>query len=409
MRLAKRTEAAMLFEKDLDSELVEIGIIKGIELFEELTGGTSEKEILDLYPQPYKIKAICVAKEIIDQKLGIEISKQEISKILTSLQFEPIWKNKSLLVKIPSFRANDIEAPEDLIEEIARLYGYHNFPGILMSGIIPDQPEDVPFAFEDKIKNILKGYGACEVYTLSLVAFNQTAEKSLKLKNPLGKESEYLRSTLMFSLAEAAKANAGEKEPFHLFEIANVYLPQTGNLPLEKMTLAGILANTGYREAKGVVESLLAELNIKADYLLEDLGGYLPSHRVSIKTSGGAIGSLGTLAENGFIYYEFDLEILRKIEGKLNSYQPIPQNPPQIEDLTLTFPEKTKIGEVIQAIYNVQFTINKVELRDIYQDSYTFRIWYQDPSKNLTDKEVEKIRNKILQVVKAKYGGYLKN
>ncbi len=111
---------------------------------------------------------------------------------------------------------------------------------------------------------------------------------------------------------------------------------------------------------------------------------------------------------DNIFYAEIDLE---EILGKEKKYltKLWPKYPPQIEDITLSFPEKTKIGDIIRTIKSTNQLINKVELTVIYKDNYTFRIWYQDPSKNLTDKEVEKIRNNILQVIKAKYGGYLKN
>jgi len=114
--------------------------------------------------------------------------------------------------------------------------------------------------------------------------------------------------------------------------------------------------------------------------------------------------------ENGnLIYYEFDTARLKSLSQDFVKYISITQYPPQIEDVTISFPEKTKIGEVIKLITDNSKLITNIELKDIYKDNYTFRIWYQDPSKNLTDKEVEKIRTKILEEVKRKFGGTIKN
>ncbi|MDP2860760.1 MAG: hypothetical protein Q8N98_03530, partial [bacterium] len=344
-----------------------------------------------------------------NNKLGIGIVKKNILDILYPLGFTCSWEKNILKVSIPSFRANDIEIPEDIVEEIARIYGYHNFPSVLMSGVIPDKPKDSPFEFEDKIKNVLKGYGGCEVYTLSLVSKKETEENSLKLKNPLGPESEYLRTTLIHSLKGAAKDNSGEKEPFHIFEIANVYLPKANSLPDEKMTLAGIFANTNYREGKGIIESLLDELNIKAEFVQEELKDFIPGQRIVIKVNGKTVGQFGNLENENFIYYEFDVKTLDKLSKNIKKYVPIPQYPPQIEDITLSFPEKTRIGDVITQFTDHSSLITNVELRDIYKDNYTFRIWYQDPTKNLTDKEVEEIRGTILKQLKNKFGATLNN
>jgi len=409
MKLAKRSEAAMLFEKGIDSEQIKTAILRGINMFIKLTKGTPENEILDLYPAPYKGKAVKVSLEEINNKLGIKIPKREVSDILYPLGFNPFWEKNVLNVKIPSFRANDMEIPEDIIEEIARIYGYHNLPSQVMPGVIPDKPKDSPFPFEDKVKNILKGYGGCEVYTLSLVSKAETEENSLKLKNPLGPESEYLRTTLIYSLKEAAKENLKDKEAFHIFEMANVYIPKSNDLPDERMTLAGIFANTQFREGKGIIEFLLYELNIKAKFVQEELKNFIPGQRVAIKVNGKVVGQLGNLEDENLIYYEFDVETLYKLSKNTKKYTPIPQNPPQIEDITLSFPPKTRIGDVLALFTDHCPLITKLELRDIFKDNYTFRIWYQDPNKNLTDAEVTVVRNKILATVKQKFGGILKS
>lgn len=408
MTLAQRTEAAMLFEKGLDSELVKTATLRALELFEKITKGKAEKEILDLYPNPYQGKKVSLDFDLIKQKLGLEIPKTKVVKILNSLSFETFERGKNLEIQIPSFRARDINIPEDILEEIARIYGYHNLPSQLMAGRIPDPLPDTPFDFEQKVKNILKSYGANEVYTLSLVSQNQTTANSLKLKNPLGTESEFLRTTLMFSLISAAKKNLGNKDPFHLFEMANIYLPRKSDLPEEKMMLAGIFANTQYREAKGIIESFLEELNISSDLIPEDARYFLPKQRLSLKTNGNQLGQFGTLEQNGLIYYEFNVDFLRKA-GRSVSYKPIPKNPPQIEDLTLIFPAKTKIGEVIKTISSIRYPVAKVELKDIYNNAYTFRIWYQHPDKTLSDAEVRVIRKKVLTTVKQKFGGIPKD
>ena len=407
MSLAQRTEAATLFEKGLDPELVTDGIGRGIELFVKLTGGKAEKEILDIYPNPYKAKKVTTDIDFIASRLGTGVEKEKISQILRSLGFETAWRGKILEVLVPSFRAGDIEIPEDVVEEIARLYGYHNLPSELMQGALPEPLKDAPFGFEEKVKNILKGYGGVEVYTFSLVALEE-APTGLKLKNPLGKESEYLRTSLMPSLLTAARQNAGEKEPFHLFEMANVYLPKKGDLPDEKMTLGGIFANSSYREAKGVVEGLVGELNVKSEIFSEDAAHYLPNRHIYLKVKGKILGEFGELSQ-GYLYYEFDAEALREAYREIESFKPIPKYPAQIEDLTFSFPSRTKIGEVIDYVFSSNKSVAKMELGDIYNENYTFRLWYQHPDKTLTDIEVEKVRNQLTKGLKNKFGAIVKS
>ena len=411
MALAQRTEAAELFEKGLDCELVTVGIQRAIALFRKLTGGVPAAKILDLYPNPYKQKVVSCSLNFINERLGIGLPKSEISKTLTPLGFSCKWSGNNLNVLIPSWRAKDVTIPEDIIEEVARIYGYHNLPSLLMTGAIPDPLPNSPFELEIKVKSILKSHGGVEVYTSSLVAKELVKDSALRLRNALGNDSEYLRTTLMPSLIAGAGENLGEKEAFHLFEMANVYLPRKGLLPKERMMLAGIFSGYSYRKAKGVIETLLTQLNIKTSFEPEDSQNFVPSQRNIIKAQGENLGIFGVLENSDliyYIYYEFAVPLLRKYSKAFAPYKPISKYPPQIEDLTLVFPEKTKMGEVIKSIYNLQFTIYKIELKDIYKDAYTFRIWYQHPSKTLSNPEIEKIRTRILEELKQKFGGRLK-
>lgn len=408
MKLAHRTAAAVLFEKGLDPELVRVALERGIELFVKLTQGKAEKEILNLYPNPYKARVIKINKEFIQARLGVNLESKQVVSILTSLGFEVKTKGENYEIKVPSYRAGDVEIPEDLVEEVARIYGYHNLPSEIMTGKIPDPLINPPFTFEQKIKYLLKGLGGVEVYTLSLVPKEETSSNSLKLRNPLGKDSEYLRTTLLPSLTKAAQENLGLKEKFHLFEMANIYLPRKNDLPEERMILGGILSDYSYREAKGLVEGMLASLNLKSQEISEDKIYFVPSQRIVFRAAGEIVGEVGILETNNFIYYEFGVEKLRKLGKWIGSYTPIPKYPAQIEDLTFSLPGKTKIGEVLSLINKVESLISKVELKDVYNDAYTFRIWYQHPTKTLTDKEVEETRNKVITAINKNFGGKFK-
>ena len=408
MNLAQRTEAAILFEKDLDPELVSLGIRRGIDLFAELTEGKPEDKILDIYPKPYKAKKIATTHSFIEQRLGVKLSKNDISKYLNLLDFETMWKGDTIEAMVPSYRAKDMFLAEDLLEEVARLYGYHNLPSKLMTGQIPSSVPNAPFKLEDKIKDLLSGWGGIETYTLSMVSEKAVKSGALKLKNPLGKDSSYMRTSLMPSLIKAAKDNAGEKEPFHIFEIANIYPPRKNMLPDEKMMLAGIFANTKYRKAKGVIEALLEKLNTKVEFIVEDGDGFSASKRITIKANNKNIGQLGTL-DAGPIYYEFEINLLKKASTEVATYIPIPKYPAQIEDLTLILPPKTKVGDIVIDIKSSHDNLVNAELAGIYKNAFTFRLWYQNPERTLENNEVEIIRAKVVKSLNEKFGARLKN
>ena len=423
MSLAHITEAVSLFEKGLDPELVETTIKRGIDLFVEIGSGEPENVILDIYPKPYKSKTVKTDLVFINERLGIELREKEISEILEPLGFKTKWQGENLEVTIPSWRSQDLEISEDIVEEVARIYGYHNLPSQLMTGPIPDPLPNAPFEFEIKVKQLLKGWGGTEVYTLSLVSKDKVAladTRALRLKNPLGTESEYLRISLAPSLIWAAKQNLAQKQPFHLFrdsesrnkfhlfEMSNVYLPRKGELPEEKMMLAGIFHLYTYEQAKGIIESLMDELHISPDYKPEDKPGFIKNQVLAIFNKNNLLGMFGVVQNERFIYYELNLETLRESSPPYVPYKPIPKYPPQIEDLTLVLAPRSKLGDVIETILNTDKHVIKAELIDSYEETRTLRITYQSSKKTLTNQEVKDIRNRVEKSIRQKFNIKLK-
>ena len=408
MGLEIRSQAAILNEKGVDPELGLIALNRAVTLFKRLSKAKIGSQLTDIYPAPYVPRIVKTTTSFIYERLGVNIDKKQIKSILSGLEFKANWRENNLDVIVPSFRANDVSVPEDIIEEVARIYGYHKFPSKLMQGFLPEKIPDSPFQFENNIKNILRGFGGVEIYTSSLVTEEFVDKGALKLTNPLGKDAEYLRTSLLSSLIETANKNAGEREPYHLFEVANIYQPAgRQGLPHEKMTLAGIFVNYNFRKSKGIIESYLEELNIKFQFEQEDSAHFLPSKRIKILAGKTYLGLLGVLENNNYIYYEFDTEQLETASSSYKTFKQIPKYPAQIEDITLILPSRTRVGDVISTISSVSKFLNNIELTDVYNDNYTFRIWYQHPEKTFNDSEVKEIRNNFIQEVNKKFGAVL--
>lgn len=408
MSLAQRSEAAVLFEKGLDEELVKPAILSAIFLIEKLSNGKAEKEIIDIYKKPYIEKFISTDTRALEKIIGIGIEKIDITNYLKALGFEVFWNKDNLKVKIPSFRANDINIPEDIAEEIARIYGYQNIPSEIMSGKIPNPIINNSFEIENKIKNILVSLGSYEVYNTSLVSRDYVDDKAILIKNPLGEDSKYLRTSLKKSLVESIDINSQDKFQIHMFEIANIYIKRLNDLPEERLMLSGAIKNSSYRESKGIIQTLLNELYINYIEIIEDGKGYWPNQRLIVKSNSKTIGEYGNL-ENGLFYYEFSIDNLINSKKIIKKYHSIDKFPPQIEDLTLVIPDKTYIGDVIHSIKDISKLINNIELGDIFENSYTFRIWYKDINKTLTDLEVKKVREEIIRFLKSKFGIVVKS
>lgn len=383
MRLGIRTMAAVLNEKGVDSQLATLAFNRGIELYKTLAKGQLVSKIVDIYPKQIQAKAIIVTHEQIESLLGISIPTKTVKQILQSLGFHITENKNSYSVVPPTWRSRDIAIPEDICEEVARIYGYHNLPSVLMSGALPQKPLNQPFAFETKVKQILRALGAIEIYSSSLVS-KQMAPHGLEIDNPLGSDTQYMRTSLTPSLIQVAKQNTSAQEGFHLFEMANVYIPQKHELPVENITLAGIFSGIDYRVAKGIIETLCSELNTK--------------YQITLAPS-----------ENKLYWsYECKLEDLYSESKAYKTYTPVPKYPAHIEDITMVFAKSIKLGHVQADILKLHSNIQEVELVDIYKDAYTFRIHYQDPKRTLTNSQVTTIREKIIAMVSKKYGALIK-
>ncbi|MDZ7586760.1 MAG: phenylalanine--tRNA ligase subunit beta [Patescibacteria group bacterium] len=352
MNLAHRTEAAVIFEKSPDPELVMPVLLKGIQLFKSMASGEQGSTIIDIYPHPYKSIVVKASLQLIKDRLGIEISQNEVDKILKSLGF--------INQQVPSWRAKDITIPEDIIEEVARIYGYHRLPSQIMAAAIPTNYPKENFHLEHQIKLWLTGLGLNEIYTNSLVSQNRPGQ--LKIKNALSADWQYLRNSLIPS----------HTQNFPAFEIANIYLPRLGKLPEEKLQLI-ISGVRDFPRLKGIIDVLSAKLH----YTLS------PTYN-----SGAAVIDLSTVIKNAQIYPH---------------YQPISSHPPMLEDLTFTLPEKTYLGPVIEAIKSTHRLIKSVQLTKTYQQNFTFTITYQNLSKDLSAADIAPIRKIIVNSLKNKF------
>jgi phenylalanyl-tRNA synthetase beta chain len=229
-------------------------------------------------------------------------------------------------------------------------------------------------------------------------------------------EYEYMRTSLVPSLVSAIKINS--TSDLKLFEIDKVFL-KTGKEPIEKYKVATIATEVDFRSFKRVIELVLSKLHIE-NYSIEfdvDKPYFHQSKAGTITSEDSIIGEFGEIdpkvvnhmeISEKVYCFEMDIEILNKL-SKQKTFVTVPVNPAQIEDITLSFPPKTRVGEVLKLIINNSKLIIHAELQDTYKNAYTFRIWYQDPGKTLTNGEVEKIRLEILSLVKTKFGATVKD
>ncbi len=443
MTLGIRTEAAVLNEKDIDTSLTMDALVHGIELFKKIANAKIVSDIIDIYPSVPKPHSITITKEKIQKIIGVEIQLKKSAQILTSLGFKVKATNNKLIVTVPSWRAKDVTIPEDIVEEIARVYGYHNIPSKLpyFETQVTERLGESEFYWEQRIKVAMKYWGFTELYTYSFVSedlFEGPIEHAVTVANPLNEEFIYMRKTLVPSLLKAVSENKN-RETIQILEIANVYdkKPHEG-LPDEKRMFAGIIRKpkVSFFEVKGYIEQLANDLGIHnlkfkpatqgdgADIYIthviskkerqrdpqqeQNERGISPSALQNRNDKTAFLGSIEILDEST-IDFELSFDVLRQEATLKKVYSPITKFPPIIEDLAIIADEKVLTGELVETIKEQSQLIVEVSLLDQYEATRTFHILYQHPERNLTNEEVGEIREKILQVLKEKFDARLKD
>lgn len=379
MTTGVRTVAATYFEKGLDEERVEPTLVFGVKLFEKYTQGKVGSKIIDIKNIKHQPAIINFDISLINQKTGLEIDNNTIKNILINLGFDVQINKNNINIIVPSYRKYDISIPEDIVEEVARVYGYHKIPNNLPPPVHVNQPEDFKNLFKiiRQIKYFLKHLGINEVINYSMVSEKLLKEwaldpkKHLRLKNTISEEIEYMRQTLLPSLWKNLKENTGKKEILKFFEIAKVYLPKKNDLPDEKYMLA-IAVNTDYFDIKGIVESLFKELNIDLDN----------------------VNKFEIIEKDNFYFSEIDVDYLINNWKILPKYQPI--NPYAVIKLDKTFILNEKNN--YQTIKNKAFQsslLKKLEVVSLYENKLTLRFYYSSNSRNITEEEAKKELEKI--------------
>ncbi len=406
MNLGIRTEAAIINEKGLDPELMGKALERGIELYKQNANGKVISEIFDYYPNKPVVNKINVSLAKINSIIGANLSLDKCTNILIDLGFNVKKLKDGLEVETPTERP-DVKIEEDVIEEIARIYGYHKIESIVPTFLSSKKlPYANNFYFEQRIKNALKYLGFTEVYTYSFVSedlFEGPIEDAVKIKNPLTSDMEYLRNTLIPSLLLVEKENSS-KETLKIFEVANVYLKQKNDLPKEVLTLSGIVKerHLNFFAVKGLIEGICEDLGIKNLVFKKSQKG---GTGASIYLEKNYLGEIEVLNEN-IVDFELNLEIILEHANLKKIFVPFAKFPPITQDISLITTGETQ--EIINEIKSINKLIVDVTLLDTFENSRTFHIVFQDYEKNLTKEEVGEIRVKILGMLKSKFDAQIK-
>lgn len=444
-----RTEASARFERGVDIGAVKPALMRAMQLMTELAGasvegmaevGSDSAEEIELTLRFSQIKRI----------LGMDIPSAKCVEILENLGFETLGRNDfSGKFLVPSYRTADVTREIDLIEEIARIYGYDRIEPTMPKKTQICQVSDETMTLTG-IHRLFTGQGFYETVTSSLIGtplLNKTGieynhEQSVRVTNPQSDEYTMLRQNLVPSILQVVKNNfdVGQKNVW-IYEVGKTYflknaIDKKSTGVEEKRILAGAVTGnissskwhenqtTDFYTLKGVVEALLKELKLDArsEFLPASTVPYLhPGKTAALKVLGKSAGIVGHIGElhpaiseknklsQPVFVFEIDLEkLMANINHTTVKYKDIPLYPAVTRDIAFIIPKAVSYQEMIKVIKKASSNLLKdVEIFDVYEGEHTpdgtksaaFRVTLQDAEATLTDQkidaEVQKIRDGI--------------
>jgi phenylalanyl-tRNA synthetase beta chain len=453
VRLGLRTVARARFEKSLDAETAPFTARRFARLLLDIvptanvTSTLGDARAAATPPAPIRTSAV-----YINQRLGTELTADAIAAYLRRLEFGVHVEGDALQVTVPSFRATkDVSIPEDLVEEVGRIYGYDR--------IGPEQPRTTipqPYRHPDRtlhraIRTVLSFEEACtEIQSYSfdsepfLRRIGQAPEGRLGVRNPISSEATHLRSRLIPSVLAALERSAPHADALRLYEIGRVFVPtaEGGALPRQPYRLAlairsaahhdeaAALQRGAFFELKGVLERLFARLGVAlvSTRPTGALPPWLnPGRSAEVKEPGGRmLGYAGALHPAvvetlgigmGVAAAEVDLEVLRDLPHAEPGYVPTPRYPPVPVDLSIIVPERVTHAELEQRIQGAHPDwVKNVTLVGAYrgspipggQKSMTYRIQFQSAERTLSMDEVNIVVRSVVDRMAEDLGAWVR-
>ena len=454
-----QSEAAYRFSRGIHPALTEWGVELGLEHMRLWSGGTVDRGLVDAYPLPAVDPVVAVTPRDVSRLLGIELAAPEIAGLLERLEFTCRVDGETVHAQTPPHRMDigtGSTGVADVVEEVARIYGYDRIPGTRLADTLPPQRRNRAMEIEDRIRDLLAGLGLQEVVNYRLTSLEREArlqpvmaeaspDQHLRLKNPITPERSVLRRSLLASVMDMVEKNARLEERLALFEIGPVFYPQPDQeLPGEPIRLAMALrgprelpgwdspsekSELDFYDLKGILESLFGALHLpEVSYTPADDPRFHPGRSAQVRSQGALLGVFGELhplvkehydvGEAPVLAGDFDLEKIIAMAPDLWTLEPVPVFPPVLEDIAIVVDEGLPAGQVEAAIWQAGGKmLSGVRLFDIYRGerigagkkSLAYSLTYQAPDRTLTDAEAAQVRQRIIRRLEQDLGAKLRS
>jgi len=451
-KTAKKTgiasDASHRFERGVDPDGTVKALNRAVSLMAQICGATIAKDIIDEHPNKPVPLELDLNTNALNTRLGTNLSTDAIGEILTSVEFK-VEKTDDILLKVgvPFFRV-DVIRPEDLSEEVARLWGYNNiqtsYPLVPAKGKLLDEK----ISFREKIRQIMTGFSFSEVINYNFINENSCDRLNLldndkrryveTILNPISDQMSVLRSSLIPGLLETMKRNISQQtDTLKFFEIGKIFFAtQKGSLPEEKEMIAGLI--TGNRsdsswcskktkvdffDLKGAVEGFFEAFMIENIVFgkIEDESCpyYKDGYAAYVKSGDTLMGTLGKIEEkvlknyglkqDAFIF-DFSFNAIQDLLPKVVTAESLPKFPSISRDITIIVDRTVTVGAIlkqIELISKKEVLIENVFLFDVFEGqplsedkkSLSFRVVYRSTSKTLKEKNIKKLHVNISKII----------
>jgi phenylalanyl-tRNA synthetase beta chain len=441
-KLALRTEASSRFEKGIDPNLSETAADRVCKLIELLGAGTVIKGSVDVYPTKIDNDAVAVRVDRVNNILGTGLSGKEMEEILESLEMQVSRLGNTMKVTPPTIR-QDLLEEIDFVEEIARIYGYDKLPVTLPKGNA-EAKKSRERTLRDRARELMTAMGANEIQTYSFVSprgvdnvridEDSWERNFVRLINPLGEENSVMRTILTPNMMDVLGRNYSRNiSSVRAFELGNTFfknLDEEEALPDERdaMSIGCYGEGESFFTLKGMLEELFASLGIRGTvYVPEsDYGVYHPGRCARINYKDTELGIMGEVHPDVAEKYgigtrvfccelAFD-QVIRNADTT-KFYKPLPKYPAISRDIALLVKEEVYVAEIESIIKEIGGKLlESVSLFDVYRGkqvqegrkSAAFALKYRAADRTLTDEEVVKVHQKVLDALKEKLDAVLR-
>ncbi len=429
-RLALRSESSKRFEKGLDYHNADLASKRAAALLAKLCGGRVSRGVVSTGVEPPKPVTVRFRPARANRVLGSDIAAQRMYEILRALHFELTVADHEATALVPSFRL-DVRREEDLIEEVARHFGYDNIPSTLPLGRTNAGRSNPKDRGEERVRDLLVALGFHEAITFSLLhpssyeAIRWTSRDDVVVRNPLVADQSALRTTLLPHLLKVVEHNMRVRvQNLAFFEISKIYLTIGDGPPQEKRLLSLIVANDAaepFFVLKGQLVELFSHLGVTVQWapLADAPGAFHPGKAATLTLGTRPLGPVAALHPAvidsldikssvkvpEIVFAEMDLDLLIDSAIDVVTYRPISRFPEVERDLALVVEEKVASGQLEGVIWSAGGEhVRVVRCFDVYRGSQipehhksmAYSITFQAAERTLTDAEIEKAMSDII-------------